>query len=243
MRAGDRTVAMPATALTRRSTVAAALVVVLLGLSGCGGLLGGPNPPHRFYVLTAEVPDTSRIVIGPAPTVGIERVSVADYLDRTGFVTRADGNRVDVAEFDQWAEPLDRAITTVLAETLTAMIPSDRVTELPTSRAIRFDYRVAVAIVRFDAGPDNVVHLIARWAMFDGEQREELAFGRFEIERPVDVPAPLAVSPGGETNGPDKPYGAIAAAMSEALAGFSEVIATEIRGLDARRPRSLAPAS
>lgn len=192
------------------------LALVSVAVAGCARPLGGSNTPSRFYVLTAEPAGPSaRAQRGaePGPIVGVYRAELADYLKREAIVTRSTGNEVILADQDVWASELQDNISLVLAENLSNMIPSERVILLPTSRTLPLDYRVEVALSTFERGPDGAVELNAVWQVFKGDASRLLSMRKSSIRQPVS----------GEG------YGAIAAAMSEALAELSRQITAEIR--------------
>lgn len=201
-------------------------------LAACADLLASDSLPIRYYVLSAD-DDADAAALpsaGHAPTIGVARTQLAKYLERSEIVTQDGPNQISLARFDQWAAPLDRQISTVLAENLTALVPSDRVMLLPASPAVALSYRVETEIVRFERDDDGSVTLIARWSVFDGGGRNELAFGRSTIRKPVAVSSmPVPSNGGGEPTISPAAYDAIAAAMSVALADLSREIADAIR--------------
>ncbi len=210
--------------MTHRSLVWPLLGLVALAVGGCEGVLGGVSAPTRHYVLSAAPVPAAGGAAGP--TVGVSTVRLAQHLQHRPIVTRDSQNRVTLAAFDQWAAPLDEQITRTLAENLTAMIPSDRVLVLPASRGIPLAYRLEADIARFEREADGSVVLTALWGVFDGDGRNELAFGRSTLRE--TLPAPDAV-PGEQPAEPD--YDAVASAMSRALASLSREIAQAIRAL------------
>ncbi len=199
-----------------RQVIAPVLIVAAMAAAGCSRPFGGSDEPSRFYVLTAEpVQPSAQAQSGASqgPIVGVSQVELADHLKREAIVTRTTGNRVVLADLDQWAaEPQDN-ITSVLAQNLSNMIPSERVVLLPSSRTIPLDYRVQVEIPTFEQGPDGAVELIAVWQVFKGDDYGLLSMRKSIIHQPVS----------GEG------YDAIVAAMSTALGELSRRITAEIR--------------
>ena len=147
------------------------------------------------------------------PIVGVFQVELADHLKHQEIVTRTAGNRVVLAEKDSWAADLGNNITSVLALNLSNMIPTERVTILPSSRSVPLDYRVNVSIATFEEGPDGVVQMIAVWQVFKGNDLRLSSIRKSSITQPVE----------GEG------YDAIVAAMSKALGDLSRRITAEIR--------------
>lgn len=199
-----------------RQFIVSALAALMLAVAGCAKPFGGSDEPSRFYVLTPEPTQSSAAapaVAARGPIVGVSRVALSDHLKREEIVTRSAGNQVVVADLDRWAAELESHITTVLAQNLSAMIPSDRVVALPSARGIPLDYRVQVNIANFEQGSDGAVELNASWQVFKGEEYQLLGIRKSNISEPVS----------GEG------YDAIVGTMSQALAELSRQIATQIQ--------------
>jgi uncharacterized lipoprotein YmbA len=100
-------------------------------------------------------------------TIGVGPVTLPPYLDRLQIVTRTSRAKLVLADFDQWAAPLQDTITRVLAEHLSLLIPTDRVVLQPWPRTIDPDYQVTVEVIQFDRAPGSQVVLAARWSLLD----------------------------------------------------------------------------
>src|SRR4029450_11406568 len=91
--------------------------VVLLVLSGCFG----STPPTHFYLIP---PLTSGDTAPPASagqrdlTLAVGPVTVPPYLDRPQLVTRTSRAKLTLADFEQWAGPLEDTIARVSADGL-----------------------------------------------------------------------------------------------------------------------------
>jgi uncharacterized lipoprotein YmbA len=184
-------------------------VVLATGLAGCGAA-----PPIRFYLLTpadtaARAPSTGRGV-----TIGLGPVTWPTYLDRPQIVTRAGQDELTLAELDQWAEPLRENFSRVLAENLSAMIPTERIAVFPWRGSWPFQYQVLVDVSRFDGPAGGEVALDARWRIVD-RKGQELTFRTTGLREPA-----------GRSD-----YAAMAAAMSRLVAGLSREIAAAVNAL------------
>lgn len=146
--------------------------------------------------------------------IGVGPVIMPGYLDRTQIVTRSGPDRVKLATFHRWAEPLESGIARLLADEISARVPTDRIVMFPwpgiVARAIQ--YQVVVAVDRFDGSLDGNVTLDTRWRIL-GKNGDELAFSRSTITETV-------VGSG---------YDSMVAAMSRTLVALGQEIATEIR--------------
>ncbi|HTY65139.1 MAG TPA: PqiC family protein [Alphaproteobacteria bacterium] len=189
---------------------------LFLGLaSGLGGCTPGPSAPTHYYVLTATAPAdpaAPRGSVGTGPSVELARVALAEYLNQPNIVTRVQTNEVQRAENDLWAGPLADDITRTVGENLSLMLPTDHLSVSGSGQASSASYTVEVEIVRFDRDAQNVVHLIARWAVTRNDGRKLVAMRRSSFEQ----------SSSGD-------YAGTVAAMSRALSDLCAEIANAIK--------------
>jgi uncharacterized lipoprotein YmbA len=125
-------------------------------LAGCG-----VTPPARYYILTPVEDSDVKPVAGPA--LGIGPVDFPAYLDRPEMAHRSGGNQLHFADSDRWAEPLKTTFSRTLAENLSVMLPTDRISLYPWARTTRVDYQITVDVARFDADATGTVVLTASW--------------------------------------------------------------------------------
>ena len=88
-----------------------------------GGCLGS-TAPSRFYLLTpveGAAVEAAAAVDSSKSTVFLAAVELPKYLSDPQIVTRIDGNELDFAEFDRWAEPLRDNFVRVLANNLATL--------------------------------------------------------------------------------------------------------------------------
>ena len=191
-----------------------ALAALAVVLSACAQ----PSSPSRFYVLsTTEGVDGQRGEFKPTRqrSIGIGPVSMPTYLDKPQIVTNATRYQLDLAEFDQWAEPLGGNVTRVLVDNVSILMDSDRIHAFPANTAVRDDFQVAVDIVRYDCQVGGGCKLVARWSVFDLRRNKLIAAKRSEYDK---TPSQFG-------------FEGLAQAMSEALADLSRDIAARIRKL------------
>lgn len=186
------------------------------------GLLGGcaffppQADPTRFYVLTSPTPrpDLSSTRELKRWRVGLRSVELPAYLRNRALVVRVGTTDVHFAEFDRWAEPLDRGIGRLLSEAL------------ESSRNL--------ACVGFPSPPDATLdyEVTIRVRACEGTRGERGKGGvRFAAEweaRSAGSATPLARS-GVVVNGPaqwnGKDYGQLVERLSEAVMELGESIA------------------
>ena len=140
----------------RQITPILATCLCLVCLSGCG-----VTQPARFYILT-PVEFSSETTV-PGPALGVGPVDFPAYLDRPEIVHRSGDNQLHFADSDRWAEPLKTTFTRTLAENLSVMLPSDRISLYPWSRSTRIDYQISIDVLRFDANANGKIVLVAGW--------------------------------------------------------------------------------
>jgi uncharacterized lipoprotein YmbA len=176
----------------------------------------GKSQSSRFYTLSVmEQTETGALANSPArdAAIGIGPIKIADYLDRSKIVTRTGDNRIELAEYDQWAGSFEDNLTHVLAENIGAMVPTERIYLYPWRTTLPIDYQVVLDIVRCDGRLGETVDLVVRWRLMDGGQKDVLAIRRSSIREAV--------------NGAG--YEALVAAQSRALAALSREIAEAIQ--------------
>jgi uncharacterized lipoprotein YmbA len=106
--------------------------------------------------------------------IGVGPIRMPLYLDRSDIVTRGSQNKVDIADFAQWAGPLQENFSRVLAENLSVLLSTDKIGVFPFARSGATDYNVTVYVTRFDGMPGDKAYLRARWAILDRKRKESL---------------------------------------------------------------------
>jgi uncharacterized protein len=146
---------------------------VMLTLSiGCSS-----SPPTRFYLLNSmggPAKEAQPSIGDRCFTIGVGPVKLADYLDRQQIVTRAGSNELRLAEFDKWAEPLDRNFSRVMAENLSSLLCTKTIMVFPWSGSVPIEYRVEVEILHLDGKPGESATLEAQWFVFGGGDTKKL---------------------------------------------------------------------
>lgn len=199
-------------------------VGAVVGAIVCVGCFG-KSQSSRFYTLSAMAP-ASAVAYPDSPArnaaVGIGPVKIADYLDRSKIVTRTGDNRIELAEYDQWAGSFEDNLIHVLAENIGARVPTERIYLYPWRTSLPIDYQVVVDIVRCDGRLGGTIDLVVRWRLVDGGKKDVLAIKRADIREAVEGTG----------------YEALVAAQSRALATLSGQIAEMIQ---AARRGNLSP--
>jgi len=191
-----------------------AIMILWLALAGC---LGGPSAPTNFYMLSplspsqaGTSPDTAEARI----RIGLETVVVAEYLNRNEIVLNLDNTIYQLAEFNQWAEPLDDNLTGVLEENLTYLLRNDSIAVfLSSDSSIALDYRLEIDVIRLDGNLGDQVTLVARWTLLGNEEDDLKLMRRSEYQEPAA----------------DKTYKGLVLAKSRTVEKLSRDIAADLK--------------
>lgn len=200
-----------------------AVAVLALSVSSLNGCL--QSKPTRFYVLHSMLDTratTQSTASGQSVAIGIGPVKIPDYLDRPQMATRKGQSGLEYAEYDRWAEPLDKNLARAISGNLSVLLNTENVVSFPWPKSTQAIYQVIVEIIRLDSAGDGKVVLDARWTILSEGAEKQLLAKRSYIE----TPAPGA---GCEP---------IATAMSTAVETLSREIASAIERLQSERPAS-----
>ena len=199
----------------KRAYMAAIGVTLSWGVlvSGCAS-----SPEARFYTLTATATGGEPSAGATSPSVAIASVTLPELVNRPQLVIRTGPETVELLETDRWAEPLNDAAPRIMAEDLTRLLASDRVSSYPQAAALLADYRVYVDMRGCELSTEKV-ELDASWMIRRGDG--PAVNGRSLVRE--------AIRGGG--------YNAVAQAFSRGLEGISRDIAVELKKQWAVAPR------
>lgn len=188
-----------------RLNLCALLAAIILSLAACGS-----TPPSDYYVLAARSGD---IPTGDTPSVGVGPISIPEYLNRNSMVFNRDENKLEIATFARWAEPLESGISRVLSLNLAANLNTEDIQIFPWHSTRAPDYAVGVRLLGLDSNKRRA-QLVAEWSLRKGgaQATETRRIVRLEKTNGADTPTPDDM----------------AAAYSELLGELSDVIAKAI---------------
>jgi uncharacterized lipoprotein YmbA len=169
----------------------------------------GSTPRSNYYMLSAEAAGATG---KSGPALGIGPVTVPEYLQRREMVLNRSANKLELADFDRWAEPLDAGILRVTALNLAALLQTQQVRVFPWRRSYQPDYGISIAVVQF-AMRDATAELVAEWTITVPASGVSITQKISRLEAQARDAEPESV----------------AAAYSKLLAQLSEEIATVIR--------------
>jgi uncharacterized protein len=195
-----------------------ALPLLIAGLAaGCGILAPVPNPNHFFSL--ASLPQAQQAGMqrdDPSDTTyALGPITLPAYLDREVLVTRVSPTQLRYSQVDYWAGPLKDNIASVLLQNLAALMGSYRVLAYPWPNNAKFDYQIAVEVLRFEKSTSGDCQLTARWAIKDGHTQSDLIVRESRFTHSASASDTAAA----------------VAALSATLGDLSEEIATSLHGL------------
>ncbi len=163
-----------------------AIMICGLALTAC---LGGPSAPTNFYMLSPLSPSQAGASAATAEgriRIGLVTVVVPEYLNRNEIVVNLDNTVYRLADFNQWAEPLNDNLTRVLAENLTNLLRDESIDVfLASDSSIPADYRLEVDVLRLDGNLGDQATLVAQWALLGAEEDELILMRRSEYQEPA----------------------------------------------------------
>jgi len=184
-------------------TLSFALIVVL---AGC---INTPLPD--YYVLTPEGEISGNGGLA-AVAVGIGPITIPETVNRQNIVTPQDSNKLEVAEYHRWSEPLRENISRVLITNLANRTGIKKLYAYPWLRT-QIDYVVRIDVLQMTGQLGEEVYLQVRWQVLTGTKPYRL------IETYItEYRHPSA----GES------YSSLVAAYSKAYAALSDDIAAAI---------------
>lgn len=169
---------------------------------------GCASAPSRFYTLNATAKADGSAAAPYAVVVG--PVSVPKLVDHPQITVQAAPNRVELEEFNRWAEPLNQNIARAVAGDLALLLGSSQVTAAPPAN-FESAYRVSITIQRFESKPGQTALIEALWVVHKTGGAAQS--GHTVVSEPVS----------------EEGFDALVAAHSRALAKVSGDIAAAIR--------------
>lgn len=175
--------------LQRRSTVwsnqtpVLTVLLCVIMLFGCVSV----SKPVQFYTLNPIAVDESvgGEKIKRQLNLGLGPIALPEMLDRPQIVTRVGKNRVQLAEFDRWADSLHSSFSHTLAESLSTLLKTEKVFLYPWEGDVSLDYRVIAEVSRFEAVEGQNAILKVHWKLHD-KTGKTLKLKQSTIKEPIN---------------------------------------------------------
>lgn len=144
----------------------AILILVSLLLAACSVR---PPQPLQLYQLSPQASLQAGASLPVA--VGLGPLKWPDYLTRRGLITRLDDNRLEVADNERWAEPLEAAFERVLRDNLARRSNPSRLQAWPWPLTEAPEFQVPLEVLQFDTSAQGEVVLRVRWRIMSREKQ------------------------------------------------------------------------
>lgn len=172
------------------------------------------STPTNYYLLESRLTPVSADSL-PSKSLRVAAVSVPEYLDREGIVSRVgQSTQLIVAQFHNWGEPLSHGVRRVTREVLTRPMLESGVNVLPARDESTADYVLYLDIQRLDGDFEQKAVLDVRWTLRN-KFNDVLARGIFVDEEFVA----------------GKSYDVLTAAESRLVQKMAEHLAQRLPGL------------
>jgi len=152
-------------------------------LSGCG-----TTPNSNYYLLNSNA---SQAPVGSSPSLGVGPITIPEYLNRNAFIYTLGDNKLHIARFERWAEPLDTGIMRVIQLNLASLLNTQNVQSYPWSGSERPEYGVEISVLILDAN-DTQAKLTAEWHIYRPQSNETVMRRISELQQPMAAGAIVA---------------------------------------------------
>lgn len=149
---------------TYRTMCLIMIIGFLAIVSGCTG----KSAHTRFYLLNADTQTDQQATVNDKEgllLVGIGPLEMPAYLDRPQIITRSNPNRLNLSEFDNWAEPLQETFSRLVVTHISTFLDPKVALVFPWRGSFELDYQIQVEIIQMDNNQSGDALMIARWAI------------------------------------------------------------------------------
>jgi uncharacterized lipoprotein YmbA len=160
------------------------LLIAWGALAGCAS-----SPPSTFYKLNAITEPQQHLqgqIDENCLSLGIGPVTIPAYLDRSQIVTLLSQNKLQLADFHQWSEPLKDSVVRVLTENLSKLLCTEYVISFPLQGNRPVHFWISVDISHFEGTFGGQAKLSARWIINQGEDKKVVMAKRSDYREPLE---------------------------------------------------------
>ena len=172
------------------------------------------TPLPEYYVLTPERGDVSARL--PDLAVGVGPITIPETVNRQNIVTPQNSNKLNVAEYHRWSEPLRENISRVVITNLAERLGVNKLYAYPWLRK-QIDYTTQIDVLQMTGRPGKDVYFQVRWQVLTGDKPYQLLDTQITEYR-------MPVAGDG--------YTSLVAAYSAVIALLSDDIARALRQID-----------
>ncbi|MGI9330754.1 MAG: PqiC family protein [Gammaproteobacteria bacterium] len=151
------------------------LLLILAGLLvACSG--GSKVPEPTYYLLRADSGLQSGAQTVPV-SIGLGRVSIADYLAQDGIVVATGDGQIRPARQHLWAEPLDNSVRLYLRDAVATQLGQSISADMADRQS--WQYRIDVRIDEWHGALTGEAQIVAEWTLLDVPAGKTLSKRRF----------------------------------------------------------------
>jgi uncharacterized lipoprotein YmbA len=160
---------------------------VILLLAAClAGCSSEPVIVH-YYALVPPVSPADEVVLrDDKPALVIERVELAEYLQKSGMIVQSGGNQLQVSKNNLWAESLELAVPKALLRELQRQSDDYSYYLKNLDWIDRADYRLRLRIDSLQATDQGEVVAAGRYQLISEHGSNPHMFADFNFHRDLD---------------------------------------------------------
>ena len=153
-------------------------------IAGCSGQ---PKIETQLFLLSPELQNSSdgsnQIINNHEQIIIIEPIKLANYLDQPGIVLQTDKNKIQVAHYHRWAEPLGQNIHRYVSQAL-----SDNSTDYTFLKHAKFtnqvsDLVLSIDLNQFNGSSTGGAYVAGSWQLRNSKENELILSDSFYYEK------------------------------------------------------------
>ncbi|WP_082060339.1 PqiC family protein [Legionella hackeliae] len=102
--------------------------------------------------------------------IGIDEINTPAYIEKPQLMIHYTPHRLELEEYHQWAEALDKNITRVIETNLSTLLPGSIVESSPWDSKFKPDYHLQIDISQFEIDINGNSMLRAEYLIYHGEE-------------------------------------------------------------------------
>jgi uncharacterized lipoprotein YmbA len=204
--------------MTKTRILMACVLSLPLLIMGCG-----TSPANNYYLLSAYDFNAPG---GASPSVGVGPIEIPEYLSRESMIYQRNGNTLQLASLDLWAEPLSDGVQRVLVLNLAGLLDTQDIRFFPWHPKRAPQFGVKVNLLQLEVVEQQAL-LTAEWLVYRPDNSAAVGQRISRLQSPL---------PAGATTGEQ-----VAAAYSDLLLQLSKVIADTISSDQIARSEAAEP--
>ena len=161
----DRLIQLINTPLTIQFSHQVKRVSVLALLALCAGCVSTSQPTslYRLQPLAQEAINDNDLNVLSAPTLGVGRITVAEYLNRPQLLQSSGSFELQRSEQHRWAESLEGSIQSVVLENLGRLTGNHQLQVFPFRADNRPQWVLKANVLALDINADYEAELRVSW--------------------------------------------------------------------------------